>query len=415
MGTLNGDPRAATSGELIQNHGVLLIAPTPPAAPPVVRGLRRLTLAGSGGGVGGPHDSGPRRPWRRVPPWAYLALLAVVVTAVIVSLVLAQGPAPAPQPTPRPGPAETFFVSPHGSDAAPGTQSSPLRTLRSSLERLQPGDTLIVGAGEYHEELRDLTLRSGTKDRRIAVLAAPGAHPVLVGLLWLHDADYWDISGLSVRWDNQASETDHMVKFSGGTGWTFRNAELSQARSFAALLISDGARRFLVSGLYVHNTVPANGDNQDHLIYVNTDARGGIIERSILAGSPNGRAIKIGPPKAGRSKLGDLVIRYNTMVDNLGPSNIRVSYNVSDVQIYRNILVNPAQGSANVTGFHLSGRDNTVSDNMFFGSTAVVDTAKGLADAGGNIFADPQFQDPSTGNYRTNNPVASGYGRYAIG
>jgi hypothetical protein len=206
-----------------------------------------------------------------------------------------------------------------------------------------------------------------------------------------------------------------MVKFTGGTGWTLSGGEFSQAKSYAALLISGGASRFTVSDMYIHDTRKANGRNQDHLIYVNTDARGGVIERNVLVGSPNGRAIKVGPPQdGGREDLGNLVIRYNTMVDNRGPSNVSLSYNTSGVQIYRNIMVDPGEGEASVTALDLSGTGNRVYDNVIFGSAGPDEPGtEGLEDGGGNVVADPDFTDPGSGDYHPRNPEVAGYGAYA--
>ncbi|MCC6555821.1 MAG: hypothetical protein IT372_22900 [Polyangiaceae bacterium] len=65
--------------------------------------------------------------------------------------------------------------------------------------------------------------------------------------------------------------------------------------------------------------------NQDHLIYVNAGTGGGVIERSILVSSPNGRGVKIGPPSCGAGATANVVVQLNTMVDNLGPPNIQFS------------------------------------------------------------------------------------------
>jgi hypothetical protein len=311
----------------------------------------------------------------------------------------------------------TLFVSPQGSDDAAGTESAPLGTLDTALQRLQPGDTLVVGDGEYRESLRSLVITPGTADKRIRVEAAPGANPVLVGHLWLTGADYWDVTGLDVRWDGKKNKGNHMVKFTGGTGWTLSNGEFSRAKSYAALLISGGANKFTVSDMYIHDTRKANGRNQDHLIYVNTDAQGGVIERNVLVGSSNGRAIKVGPPQdGGREDLGNVVIRYNTMVDNRGPSNVSLSYNTSGVQIYRNIMVDPGNGEANVTTLDLSGTGNVVRDNVIFGSTGPDERGThGLKDGGGNVVVDPDFADPGSGDFHPRASKAAAYGAYAPG
>jgi hypothetical protein len=403
------------------------------SAPEKAAGTTRPVVADAVPGGSGP--SGPVTPatppkaGRGVPRWvpvvAVLAALALAA-AVFVGLRAANGgdgsaaepdrvrPTRSVDPDHTPG---TLFVSPEGSDDAAGTEGEPLGTLGTALARLQPGDTLVVADGEYRESLRDLVIAPGQADRRIRVEAAPGANPVLVGHLWLTGADYWDVTGLDVRWDSRNNKGNHMVKFIGGTGWTLTAGELSRAKSYAALLISGGANKFTVSDMYIHDTRKANGRNQDHLVYVNTDARGGVIERNVLVGSPNGRAIKVGPPEDGGDEvLGNVVIRYNTMVDNRGPSNVSLSYNTSGVKIYRNIMVDPDKGMANVTAKDLSGSGNRVWDNVIFGSEGPDEPGTdGLEDGGGNVVADPDFTDPAGGDFHPRNPKATGYGAYAPG
>ena len=63
-----------------------------------------------------------------------------------------------------------------------------------------------------------------------------------------------------------------IVRLYGGTGWVFSNNELFGAHSVAALLIDDGPShdlgQFVVRDDCIHDTVPSNGENQDHNVYV---------------------------------------------------------------------------------------------------------------------------------------------------
>jgi hypothetical protein len=43
----------------------------------------------------------------------------------------------------------SYYVSPSGNDANPGTLAQPFKTLQKALPLLKPGETLIVRAGEY--------------------------------------------------------------------------------------------------------------------------------------------------------------------------------------------------------------------------------------------------------------------------
>lgn len=306
------------------------------------------------------------------------------------------------------------YVSPNGSDRSPGSASRPWRTLGKALPSLRPGDRLVVAAGTYTERLKHLSLRAGTKSEPIQVVAAPGARPVLRGLLWLRDPDYWAISGLNVTWSSSSSGSEHMVKFDGGTGWSFTQAEVWGAHSYAAILVTGAPRSWLLSGLYVHDTHRTHGTNQDHLIYVSSGTGGGVIERCLLANSANGRAVKIGPPSSTGAPVGNVTIRFNTMWSNLGPSNVQLSRRATDTRIYRNILVRSSPGSSSITTYELVGRGSIAFDNLSYQSAGVMDRhAPGLRDAGGNIRRNPRLVDPAHGDFRPRDPTAMAYGRYA--
>lgn len=47
----------------------------------------------------------------------------------------------------------TIVVAPHGTDDAPGTDKSPLRTISAAADRAMPGDTILVRAGIYRERV----------------------------------------------------------------------------------------------------------------------------------------------------------------------------------------------------------------------------------------------------------------------
>jgi hypothetical protein len=306
------------------------------------------------------------------------------------------------------------YVSPTGSDRGHGTVQAPWRTLNKAFNSLRPGDLLTIRGGTYDERLTHLSLARGSRSKPIQVVAAAGSQPVLKGLLWLHDADYWSVRGLNVTWAPGTSHNDHMIKFDGGNGWSFSDAEVWGAQSFAAILVTGDPSAWHLTRLFVHSTAKTHSTNQDHLIYVSSGFRGGVIERCVLADSPNGRAIKIGPPNSSNKKVGNVVVRYNTMFSNLGPSNIQLSGHATGNRIYRNILARSGKGSPNVTTFKLEGKDNQVFDNLAFQSSGILaHGVSGLIDKGGNIRHDPKFADSGKGDFRPLDKTAQGYGRYA--
>jgi alpha-N-arabinofuranosidase len=71
--------------------------------------------------------------------------------------------------------AKTFVVNnqtAEAKDSNPGTCTQPLRTVQAGANLAQAGDTILVKAGIYRDEVKPL--RSGTRDKPITYLAAPG-------------------------------------------------------------------------------------------------------------------------------------------------------------------------------------------------------------------------------------------------
>lgn len=377
---------------------------------------------------------------RRARSWLWLA--AAVVTGAVLSAGLlgsrsmsesdhsppppelsasadSEGPAPTEPVDPTERADETDerlrFVAPTGSDGAAGTEEAPFRTIQHAIRQLEPGDTLVVRGGTYREqvELPYAEMTRGRTDAPIVVQAAAGERPIIEGRFRLSGADHWTIRGINVTWSDENEDDEHMVQFRGGTGWRFTEAEVWGARSFSAINVGHGAHDFRLDNLYVHHTHPSNDLNQDHLIYLASGNEGGVVEHNILAVSPNGRGIKVGPGALSEPGSDDVVIRYNTFYANTGPSNIRFSGDSSHNEVYGNIFVRPADGEAAVSSFELVGRNNVVRDNLFWEADAAVAEEDGLIDGGGNALVDPRFVDPEAGDFRTRNPAAEGFGAYA--
>ena len=204
-------------------------------------------------------------------------------------------------PSPSTGAGQLRAVAPDGNDDAAGTPEAPWRSLAKALPSLGPGDTLTVDDGTYDERLTDLTLRPGTQFEPIEVVAAPGTQPLIRGLLWLRDADYWHISGINVTWSSDNRDNEHMVKFDGGTGWSLTDGEIWGAESYAGILVTGDPKDWRLADLFVHSTKKTHGVNQDHLIYVSSGFGGGVIERSILTDTRTAGPSRSARPHSARS------------------------------------------------------------------------------------------------------------------
>jgi hypothetical protein len=311
---------------------------------------------------------------------------------------------------PATGQVNTLHVDRDAPAGGDGTVAKPLRRLEDGLKAVRSGQTLIVHGGEYRERINLGSVARGTASRPIRVEAAAGERVVLRGRLRLRGLQHWEISGINVTWDaDRNGDNEHMVVLTDGSNWEFRRAEIWGARSYAGVLVAGNPSNWALRHLHIHDTYPTNDTNQDHLIYCNCGNGGGVIERNLLVGSANGRAIKLGTVHSSDADIANIVVRYNTMVDNRGPSNVQLSYRASSIIVEHNIMVSPAPGRENVTTYQLSGHGSVVRNNIGWDSDGLVAAHPGLVDGGGNRLIDPQLNS----RHAPQNAEARNYGHLA--
>lgn len=103
---------------------------------------------------------------KKNPPPLAAALPAAALLAAVFSL-------------PAPGVPATYYVSPSGADAGPGTVTEPWRTIGKAATTLAPGDTVLIRAGTYAEQVQVAV--SGMAGAEVTFAAYPGESPVLDG------------------------------------------------------------------------------------------------------------------------------------------------------------------------------------------------------------------------------------------
>ena len=139
-------------------------------------------------------------------------------------------------------PPDTLVVAVDGSDTGTGTRADPLGTINEALQRVKPGQQIWITGGKYVETVRNPSVAAATWDAPIVLRSFPGEDVEFSGLFWLTEPSYWQVSGIRFSWDDRNAGTEHMVKMTGGSNWSFTGNELAGAKSFAALLVAGGAR-----------------------------------------------------------------------------------------------------------------------------------------------------------------------------
>ena len=85
-----------------------------------------------------------------------------------------------------------------GSDANSGSDRAPWRTLAKAFASLNPGETALVKAGTYAEQLAPTGAASGTAAAPKTLAAYPGHAPVLIGEIRADGLKHWRFRGLTL-------------------------------------------------------------------------------------------------------------------------------------------------------------------------------------------------------------------------
>jgi parallel beta-helix repeat protein len=309
-----------------------------------------------------------------------LAGMAGVVAAVALVLALVLGRDESPPPpqgqSPRPGllslpdsaratrvPAGAHYVSRRGSDSAPGTRRRPWRTLRRALERVQPGETVVVAPGTYGA--RGTTTdarRNGTPQARITIMGQPGARrPIIRGFTRLAGS-HLRVSGLVFAGPTGRVQPSHgdnpggeqVVVTITGDDVTISDSVIRDGAWHAGIYV-DGADGTRIVGNHIHdngNRSDPSQANVDHGIYW---ARGSgqitnnVIERNVA------RGIQLYP------RATNVVVSHNTIVGN-GRAGIQLGAQSSGNLVANNIVAfNRGSG---IRSASLAGGGNRVLNNL---------------------------------------------------
>ena len=152
------------------------------------------------------------------------AMVAVLALAVPAALTECSAGRDGRQSA-TPAAVTVYHVSPSGNDASPGTAAQPWRTIQHAADTAGPGDTVLVHAGTYTEDVH--LQRSGASEAPIAFQTAPNERAIVGSLQLEQGASRLRLTGFRVRgyriWgvtligDNQDVILSHL-NVSGGEG-----------------------------------------------------------------------------------------------------------------------------------------------------------------------------------------------------
>lgn len=190
---------------------------------------------------------------------------------------------PAPPPENKPG--HTIYVSPDGSDGNPGTLNAPVKSIKTALGKVLPGDTVMARKGIYYEQFS--VPASGTVDKQITLKAYPGENPVIDGsnvvvsgwqaLVTFNNIRYFNLEGFDIcNLTSSATNTDpegifiygdsHHINIRNCNIYNIKNTTtLNNGRSaHAILVIGNGTASnsgLVITGCTVHDTQTGTSEN----------------------------------------------------------------------------------------------------------------------------------------------------------
>ncbi|HKE46941.1 MAG TPA: right-handed parallel beta-helix repeat-containing protein [Rhodanobacteraceae bacterium] len=266
--------------------------------------------------------------------------------------------------------ATTYYVATTGNDGNPGTSSRPWRTIQHAADRVAPGDTIRVRAGNYAGANFET---SGTASRPIVLQAYPGETPVINADnpvtpdgINLEGASYMTVKGFTVNGRTRAG-----IRAVTCNHVTIRDNRMDRNGYWGILT------GFCDDLLIEHNV--ASRSVHQHGIYVSNSGDRPVIRRNFVYGNSQAGIHMNGDASEG----GDGII-----------SNAIVEMNI----VHGN-------GAAGGSGINCDGvQDSTFRNNLLYD-----EHASGISlyqiDGGG----------PSSGNRLLNNTViVASNGRWAL-
>ncbi|MDO8363793.1 MAG: right-handed parallel beta-helix repeat-containing protein [Actinomycetota bacterium] len=352
-------------------------------------------------------------------------LLGTTTAAIALSFAGSPGTADAaPVPT-----ACTLYASPIGSDAGTGAADRPFQSLPRLAAALTPGTVGCLRAGIYQlpsvpaarggaVQLLNLT-KGGTPAAPAVLRNAPGADVRVVGRIVITPAAAnLVIAGLTLDGGGTLNDEASSVTVLANNVALKGNTITAPTR-ICVSIGAYGSSRVTVTGTVVEgNRIHHCGDdrawgavrtgyahNQEHGVYVE-GARGTIIQHNIIDHN-DARGVQLFADADG-TVVQNNIIDANTSGINIGGwAGAGFNYGRSEGNILRNNLITNSSrmavevnwdGVAAPTG----SLTNLIDGNCVFGSNpnAVLGSTQGITWAAGNRWADPQYNNLSSGDYR---------------
>jgi Right handed beta helix region/Protein of unknown function (DUF1565) len=343
---------------------------------------------------------------RRTAEICAAALILAATAAVGNAGIPTSGPGAGLPPPLPPSTGETFYVSTTGSDSNPGSLDQPWKTVQHALDTLRAGQSALVRAGTYAENLR--MTRDGTASEPITLSSYPGERAVLRPAggrlnsypIAIESASYFRLHGFVI--EDAIGQSSADVYFQSNT----HHVELSgnEVRNSADQgIYSEGTTHHLQ---ILANSIHDNGPSplhRSHGIYL--EGVDQLVANNVIYHNYHGNGIQV-YPDANR-----VLIVQNTVVEN-GDAGISGGINIG---ADGSTTVNNTKIVNNVVAFNVSrgirsyfppgtirGEGNQAYSNIGYANPDgdfSTWQGGGIDYSWGNIVADPLLVDRLGGDF----------------
>lgn len=302
-----------------------------------------------------------------------------------------------PRLAPSAGP--TRVIDPvTGSDANPGSESAPWRTLDKAFGSLNPGETALVKSGTYTEHLTPTGAASGTAAAPKTLAAYPGHAPLLTGDIRADGLEYWRFRGLTFA----PADSDTAFHARGGCRHLEFDRVVFRDCRFGSGMVAEGTGSNIQWFRCVFHNNGRAATVHDHGLYLK--ASNCVVAQSLFAGNSS-YGVHLYPS----ARLNFVV--NNTVVENGFRSpdprwsgGIVIAGSASAANWIVNNVVAFNTGFGARTDYSAEGgnifRRNLVWSNSLGRSDGTFWATSGQVTETETIRADPMFVDQRNGDYR---------------
>ncbi|RMF94137.1 MAG: DUF1565 domain-containing protein [Candidatus Schekmanbacteria bacterium] len=343
-----------------------------------------------------------------------------------------------------------YHVAVTGSDSNSGKEDKPFKTITYAASLAGPGDTVIVHAGTYNEQIQP---NSGLKGAPITFMAAEGEDVIIdgTGLDWgFNVIKTSGISYVIIKGFKFQNQTRGGINLQRAFNIIVEDNYFNNCGKTAVRFQEWGANSRIINNvientgigigaieLRRHTGVEVIGNDVSKYtyggIYVGGEAVGCVIKNNVIHDSITATGLSIGSAIYNYDAFGTRI--ENNLIYNISAHDGIMIWRSNNVVIYNNTIFNilgTGRAGINASGFELDIRNNIIS-NAIFGIRAVFNTYTADEDKGpainidyncihrvkfpmnddsapegkkrkdikgeGNIFKDPLFKDPKSGDF----------------